>query len=102
MDKKRAKYFYELAAMAGNVYARHHLGCTQVKAGKYDRAFKHFIIAAKAGYKKSLEAVKEGFMKGVVTKDEYANTLRACQDRHDEMKSDARDKAERYAARNRR
>ena len=33
-------------------------------------------------------------MKGFITKDEYANTLRAYQQRHDEMKSDDRDKAE--------
>ena len=31
-------------------------------------------------------------MAGFVTKDEYANTLRAYQRRHDEMKSDQRDK----------
>jgi len=28
----------------------------------------------------------------MITKDEYANTLRAYQERHDEMKSDQRDK----------
>ena len=54
---------------------------------------KHFIIAANAGYKKSLDKVKGGYMKGCVTKDEYANTLRAYQSREDEMKSDERDKA---------
>ena len=40
------------------------------------------------------DAVKDGFMKGYVTKDEYANTLRAYQKIQDEMKSDQRDKAE--------
>ena len=39
------------------------------------------------------DKVKEGFMDGMVTKDEYANTLRAYQSRQDEMKSDDRDKA---------
>jgi hypothetical protein len=53
---------------------------------------KHFILAAKAGDKKSLYYVKVGFMNGMITKDEYANTLRAYQERHDEMKSDQRDK----------
>ena len=48
----------------------------------------------RAGYKKSLDAVKAGFMNGIITKDEYANILRAYQQRHDEMKSDTRDKAE--------
>ena len=32
---------------------------------------KHFIIAANAGYKKSLDKVKGGYMHGLVTKDEY-------------------------------
>jgi len=50
-------------------------------------------IAAKAGSKDSLDQVKNGFMQGIVTKDEYANTLRAHQKIQDEIKSDARDKA---------
>ena len=58
----------------------------------YDRAFKHYILAARAGYKQSLDNVKIGYMYGVITKDEYANTLRAYQSRQDEMKSKDRDK----------
>ena len=50
-------------------------------------------MAARAGYDESLDAVKAGFRNGVVTKDEYANTLRAYQKIQDEMKSDERDKA---------
>ena len=38
--------------------------------------------------------MKAGFLSGIVTKDEYVNTLRACQQRYDEMKSEDRDKAE--------
>ena len=37
--------------------------------------------------------VKKGFMKGDVTKDEYANTLRAYHERQKEMKSKERDMA---------
>ena len=76
-----------------NVYARDNLGCVEGMAGNIDRSMKHFILAAKAGYKPSLESVKLGYKEGVITKDEYANTLRAYQQRHDEMKSDTRDKA---------
>ena len=93
MDKKKAKHYYELAAMNGEVYARHNLGCEEGIASNHHRAMKHYIIAAKAGFKLSLDRVREGFMNGIVTKDEYANTLRAHQQRHDEMKSDDRDKA---------
>ena len=54
---------------------------------------KHYILAARAGDKPSLDKVKEGFMDGIVTKEDYANILRAFLSRHDEMKSDQRDKA---------
>ena len=93
VDKKKAIHFYELASMNGDVYARHNLGCVEAEAGNIARATKHFILAARAGHKESLDMVKTGFMKGVITKDEYANTLRAYQKAHDEMKSDMRDKA---------
>ena len=96
MDKKKAKYFYELAAMNGDAEARFNLGYEEFEAGNYHRAYKHFILAAKAGYKDSLDNVKIGHMGGIVTKDEYANTLRAYQQRHNEMKSDDRDKAEAF------
>ena len=94
VDENKARHFYELAAMNGDVDARHNLGCLEGKAGNHHRACKHFILAARAGYKRSLENVKEGFMNGIVTKDEYANTLRAYQSRQDEMKSDDRNKYE--------
>ena len=96
VDKKKAKHFYELAAMKGSVSARHNLGCLEWNAGNEHRAMKHYILSAKAGFNKSLDAVKGGFMKGIITKDEYTNTLHAYQQRHDEMKSDDRDKAEEY------
>ena len=61
--------------------------------GNHQRAFKHYRLV-RAGGKVSLDAVKRGFnMDGLVTKEEYANTLRAYQKSQDEMKSDARDKA---------
>ena len=93
VDKKKAEHYWELAAMDGDISARHNLGCMEERAGNYHRAYKHYILAAKAGYKKSLDAVKDGFREGHVTKDEYAYSLRAYQSRQDEMKSDDRDKA---------
>ena len=100
IDEKKAKHYYELAAMNGFVQARHNLGCVESRAGNNHRAFKHFIIAARAGNKLSLNTVKQGYMRGLVTKEEYANTLREYQKSQDETKSDARDKA--LTARNQR
>ena len=59
-DKKKAKHYYELAAMMGDAYARHNLGCNEYNSGNYHRAFKHMIIAARAGHTESLDVVKTG------------------------------------------
>ena len=91
IDKKKAKHYYELAAMRGDVEARHNLSVLEGKAGNMDRAYKHFVIAAKAGHPESLDVVKRGFTKGFVTKEEYESTLRAYHERQTEMKSKARE-----------
>ena len=91
-DKKKVKHYWELAAMGGCVTARHNLGCLEGDAGNQQRARNHFMIAAKAGYKDSFDTVKKGYMAGYFTKDEFTNTLIAYQQRHDEMKSEMRDK----------
>ena len=90
---KKAKHYYELAAMMGDAGARHFLGCSEGMAGNLRRAFKHFTIAARSGHEESLDDIKAGFTSGLVTKDEYADVLRAYQKRQNEMKSDERDKA---------
>lgn len=94
LDRKKAKYYLELAAMGGDVQARNNLGCLEwnivaAKGGSnYQRSMKHFIIAAKAGDKSSLDEVKKG-----CGEDEYASTLQAFQKRQNEMKSEMREKA---------
>ena len=94
IHKKKAVHYHELAAMMGGVYARHGLGCMEVRAGNYHRAKKHFLLAARAGYKESLDNIKQGYTIGHVKKDEYANVLRdEYQKSQDETKSEARDKA---------
>ena len=100
IDEKKAKHYYELAAMNGYVAARHNLSNVEGQDGNHERAMKHFMLAARAGLKGSLDTVKEGYMHGLVTKEEYAKTLREYQKSQDEMKSEARDKA--LAARNER
>ena len=79
---------------AQKLHSLTNLGCTELDAGNSDRAYKHFTLAARAGKKDSVDSLKNGYMMGICTKDEYENTLRAYQERHDEMKSDDRDKAE--------
>ena len=92
-NKKTARHYYELAAMNGHVQSRHNLGILEGRAGNVHQAYRHFLIAAKAGSKISLDAVRQGFKDDFVTKDEYATTLRAYQKINDEVKSIERDKA---------
>ena len=92
-DIKKAQYYWELAAMGGDIQARHNLGCLEGQAGKVERAIKHWIIAARVGCKDSLATIKKGYMNREITKDEYASTLRAHQKANDAAKSEARDKA---------
>jgi len=105
IDKKKAQYYYELAAMMGSAHARYNLGLLEAQAGNAHRSLKHFVLAAKAGDNASLDLVKEAFVLnqqnarrltdegGWITKDIYATTLRAYHQRQKEMTSDMREKA---------
>ena len=75
VDKKKALYYIELAAMMGSVMARHNLGNIELLDGNYHRGMKHYMIGARAGYKDSLNIVKREFMDSLVTKDKYTSTL---------------------------
>jgi len=79
-NKKKATYHLEMAAILGSVIARHNLAVYEERKGDYRMSMKHFMIAARSGWKEALEPIKRnGYMLGIVTKDEFAETLRACQ-----------------------
>ena len=92
-DMKKAKYYWELAAMGGNVNARYNVGLLEGCAGNFDRAMKHFMITAGAGHDDSLTKIKEGFLHGAATKDNFEKALRAHKEAKDEMKSNQREAA---------
>ena len=104
VDKKKAKHYWELAAMGGNAIARHNLGytelvegmitgCIELRAGNKDRALKHFMIAAKSGENNSLKRIKQLYSNGNAAKDDYTQALQSYQTYLDEIKSDQRDEA---------
>ena len=95
-DLKKAKHYYELAAMGGNAKARHNLGISEMDAGNMDRAVKHFMISAGAGHDGSLDAIRGCFMLGHATKDDFEKALRAHKEAKDEMKSDQREAVAAY------
>jgi TPR repeat protein len=92
-DMKKEVYHLEEAAIGGHATARFNLGVEEEDKGRYDRAIKHFIIAANLGCDKSLDVVKKGFMKGFVRKDDYAAALRGHYVAVDATKSPQREKA---------
>ena len=95
-DVKKARKYWELAAIGGNVCARINLGDEDGSQGNVQRAYKHFMIAARAGEKEGLDNVRIGYQRGFVTKDDYAEALKEYQKREEEMKSEMRDEAVRY------
>jgi hypothetical protein len=64
------------AAIMGNHFARHDLGLSEKKDGKFGRAMKHFRIAAMNGYKRSLEELREIVKKEMMTPSDFNCILR--------------------------
>ncbi|KAL9179541.1 hypothetical protein ACHAXT_008831 [Thalassiosira profunda] len=82
----------QIAAIGGDMKARHSLGMIDQANGNVDRAMKHFMIAASLGYDESLEQIRQGYINGKVSKADYATALRAHKDSADELKSEQRDR----------
>jgi len=96
VDEKKAKHYYELAAISGGIDVHNVLGGLEAQAGNYIRAMKHFIIAVKSGNNRCLGHLKVGYKSRIITKDEYEEALRSFQQRQQrqqETKSDERDQA---------
>ena len=92
-DMKKEIHHLEEAAIGGHPQARYNLGCVEIENGRFDRAVKHFLIAANLGYDKALDRAKQGFVDGIVNKDDYAAALRGHQAAVDAAKSEQRDAA---------
>jgi TPR repeat protein len=94
-DMKKSIYHAEQAAIAGHPKARYNLGVNEAKyCGRYDRAVKHFIIAASVGCQHSLKTLDDLYGEGYASKEDYDSALRAYQAAVDEMKSPEREEAE--------
>eukprot|EP00984_Skeletonema_dohrnii_P017163 scaffold7751_cov76-Skeletonema_dohrnii-CCMP3373.AAC.3 len=93
-DGKKEVYHLEQAAIGGHPRARYNLGCEEMNNGRRGRAVKHWIIAATLGCDDSLDALKVCFRGGLVTKDDFAATLRVHQAAVEATKSPQREAAE--------
>ena len=97
-NEKKQIYHLEEAAIGGNADARHNLGCIEYNIGRYDRAVKHWIIAAKLGEDKSLDKLKYCYSKGlVVSKEVFSSALRAHKAAVDATKSPQREEVAKRA-----
>ena len=92
-NRAEAIKLYKKAAMQGHVESRHNLGSDEGAKGNYNRAVRHLLISAKMGDKDSLEGIKNLFMGGLATKEQYTEALKGYQDAIEEMKSPERDEA---------
>jgi len=101
VDKKKAMYYYELGAIQGNAMARHNLGNKEYRADNMDRAVKHWMIAVRSGHDDSLNNIKEMYLQGDATKEDYTKALQLYQTYLGEIKSGQRDKAAAADERNR-
>ena len=98
-DIEKAKHYYELAAIGGDVSARYCLGILEEMAGNMSSALEHYMIAGVCGYDKSLKKIKEFYVNGHAKKDDYAKALQLYQKYIDGIKSPQRDEAASYSNR---
>jgi len=95
-DDKKVLHHLEQAAIGGHPNARYNLAVIEEKNGRIDRAIKHWIIAANLGHDLSLDALKDGFQRGFVSKEEFAAALSAYQAAVEATKSPQREAAETF------
>ena len=93
IDKKKARHYWELAAMGGSVTARFNLGVYELRAQNMNRALKHYMIATRDGCAKSLKEIQKLYLDGHVTKVDYTAALQDYQVYLGEIKTDQRDEA---------
>jgi hypothetical protein len=93
-DEMKAKQYYEKAAMAGCSDSRFQLGILDATV---DRSIKHWLIAANGGNIEAVNEIKKAAVRGVATKDHYAQALRGYQQYLEEVRSAQRDRAAAYS-----
>eukprot|EP00984_Skeletonema_dohrnii_P000882 scaffold274_cov78-Skeletonema_dohrnii-CCMP3373.AAC.3 len=93
-DEKKELFHLEEAAIAGHPRARYDLACHERGNERDDRAIKHFIIDANLGCDDSIQALKEYYKHGLVSKEDFAAALRGHHAAVQATKSPKRDSAE--------
>ena len=95
-DKEKEIHHYEEAAIGGHPRARYNLGCHENDNGNYERAVKHWMIAAGQGHDGSIKVLIDAYKDGLISKEDLASALRAHKAALDATKSPQREAAELY------
>jgi TPR repeat protein len=90
-DLKKAKFYYEAAAMAGDEVARNNLGTMEAHSRNMEQAVKHWMISASAGHCDAMDNLLMAFNDGRVSRETMDSTLTVCNNACAEMRSEARD-----------
>jgi TPR repeat protein len=96
-DETKAKQYFEKAAMEGCSNARNTLGCIAADAGSFDRAIKHWLIAASCGNLDAVNNIKKAMTIGHATMDHYSPALQGYQQYVNDVRSEQRDRAAAYS-----
>ena len=100
VDKERAALFQRVAALRGDIVARHNIGIAEYHTfGNHEIAIRHWKVAAEAGDQDSLIVLRiiyngDGKVPGkeFISKDYLESTYRACHDAQMEVKTEEREK----------
>ncbi len=95
-DEEKAIHHLEQAAIDGHPQARVGLADYETKNGRFERAAKHFIIAANLGEDRSLSSIKDLFVQGIVSKEDYTTALRGYQAAVEATKSAEREEVKAF------
>ena len=100
-ENEKALEFYQTAAELGHILAFFNVGNLLINKGDIDGAMINYRKAAICGdsHPDVFYELRNGYRYGWITKEEYAFTLRANQAACNEMKSEAREKAEKFNTR---
>jgi TPR repeat protein len=90
-DMKKAKFYFEAAAMAGHEIARYNLGCIEADYENMERAVKHWTIAASGGEFDAMHNLLVALKNGYVSTESIDSTLTAYNNSCADMRSEARD-----------
>lgn len=100
LDRKKAIFYYQQAALGGHEVARHNLGLYESDgsiSGKPNmkRAVKHWMVSASSGLDESVTTIRESYQRGfaTATKADFEKALLANREAKDEMKSEQREAA---------